>query len=149
VRNGKTARFWEDAWQEEPRMEIQNREELQQEMITQGKIKIHDYWKQENDRDRWRIWDKLNPQNRDLIATIAKEVEEELGKRKIVVSEEEDQLRWGRKNGGEFNLKEARNYITDQDQEYMVQWWRNIWDNAQWPKIKIFKWLVLHNRILT
>jgi hypothetical protein len=36
-----------------------------------------------------------------------KEVEEELGKRKIVVSEEEDQLRWGRKNGGEFNLKES------------------------------------------
>jgi hypothetical protein len=29
-----------------------------------------------------------------------KEVEEELGKRKIAVSEDEDQLRWGRKNGG-------------------------------------------------
>jgi hypothetical protein len=42
-----------------------------------------------------------------------KEVEEELGKRKIVVSEEEDQLRWGRKNGGEFNLKESRNCIAD------------------------------------
>jgi hypothetical protein len=36
-----------------------------------------------------------------------KEVEEELKKRKIAVSEEEDQLRWGWKNGGEFNLKEA------------------------------------------
>jgi hypothetical protein len=34
-----------------------------------------------------------------------KEVEEELGKRKFGVSEEEDQLRWGRKNGGELNLK--------------------------------------------
>jgi hypothetical protein len=44
-------------------------------------------------------------------------VEEELGKRKIGVSEEEDQLRWGRKNGGEFNLKEARYYIASQDQE--------------------------------
>jgi hypothetical protein len=29
--------------------------------------------------------DKLNPQNRDQIATQMKEVEEELGKRKIVV----------------------------------------------------------------
>jgi hypothetical protein len=36
-----------------------------------------------------------------------KEVEEELGKRKIGVLKEDDQLRWGRKNGGEFKLKEA------------------------------------------
>jgi hypothetical protein len=48
-------------------------------------------------------------------------VEEELGKRKIVVSEEEDQLRWGSKNGGDFNLKEAWNYIVDQDQEDLAQ----------------------------
>jgi len=34
-------------------------------------------------------------------------VEEELGKRKIAVSEEEDQLRLGKKDGGEFNLKEV------------------------------------------
>ena len=86
-------------------------------MTEQGKIKIHHYWKQENDRDRWRIWDKLNPQNRDRIATITKEVEEELGKRKIGVSEEDDQLRWGWKNGGEFNLKETWYYIARQDQE--------------------------------
>ena len=45
-----------------------------------------------------------------------KEVEEELGKRKIGVSEEEEKLRWGRKNGGEFNLKEAQYYITGNDQ---------------------------------
>jgi hypothetical protein len=96
VRNCKTTRFWEDAWQQEPKLENPDWEELQQGMITQGKIKIHHYWTQENDRDKWRIWDKLNPQNRDRIATITKEVEEELGKRKIVVSEEEDQLRWGR-----------------------------------------------------
>jgi hypothetical protein len=76
-------------------------------------------------------------------------VEEELGKRKIVVSEEEDQIRWGRKNGGEFNLKETCNYITAQDQEDPMEQWGNIWDSPQWPKIKIFKWLVLHNRILT
>jgi hypothetical protein len=36
-------------------MENPDREELQQEMTVQGKIKIHHYWKQENDRDIWRI----------------------------------------------------------------------------------------------
>jgi hypothetical protein len=55
VRNGKIARLWEDMWQQEPRMENLDREELQQEMTAQGKIKIHHYWKQENDHDRWRI----------------------------------------------------------------------------------------------
>jgi hypothetical protein len=48
-------------------------------------------------------------------------VEEELGKRKIAVSEDDDQLRWGRENGGEFNLIEARQYITDQDEEDPTQ----------------------------
>jgi hypothetical protein len=118
-------------------------------MTEQGKIKIHHYWKQENDHDRWRIWDKLNPQNRDRIATIMKEVEEELGKMKIVVSEEEEKLRWARNNGGEFNLKEAWNYIVDQNQEDLAQQWGNIWGSPQWPKIKMLKWIVLHNQILT
>jgi hypothetical protein len=105
VINSRTTRFWEDAWQQEPRMENPDREELQQEMIGQGKTKIHHYWKQREGNARWRMWDKLKPQNRARTETITKEVEEELGKRKIGVSEEEDQLRWGRKNGGEFNLK--------------------------------------------
>jgi hypothetical protein len=116
VRNGRTTRFWEDAWQQEPRMENQDREELQQEMTAQGKTRVYHYWKQETDRNRWRIWDTLSPQNRDRTTTSVKEVEEELGRRKITVSEEDDQLRWGQKDGGEFNLKEVRHYIEDQDQ---------------------------------
>jgi hypothetical protein len=75
-------------------------------------------------------------------------VEEELGKRKIGVSEEEDQLRWGKKNWGKFNLKEAWYYIMGQDQENLEQQWEKIWKNPQWPKIKMFEWLVLHNRII-
>jgi hypothetical protein len=75
--------------------------------------------------------------------------EKELGKRKIGVLEEEDQLRSGRKNGGEFNLKEAHYYIVGQDQENLEQQGENIWKSPQWPKIKMFKWLIPHNRILT
>jgi hypothetical protein len=92
-------------------------------MIVQGKTNVHHYWKQETDRNRWRIWENFNSQTSDRTTTIAKEVEEEMRKRKIAVSEEEDQLRWGRKNGGEFNLKEARHYIVDQDQEDPAQLW--------------------------
>jgi hypothetical protein len=121
VKNGQTAKFLEDAWQQEPRMENLDMEEIQQEMTAQGKTRIHHYWKPRNESDRWRTWDKLNTKNIDRIATLAKEVEEELGKRKIAISEDEDQLRWGRENGGEFNLKEARFYIMDQVQEDPAQ----------------------------
>jgi hypothetical protein len=34
-------------------MENLDREELKKEMTMQGKLKVHDYWKQENDHDRW------------------------------------------------------------------------------------------------
>jgi ribonuclease HI len=76
-------------------------------------------------------------------------VEEELGRWKITVTEGEDQLRWGKKDGGEFNLKEVWHYMTDPDQDDLAQHWDKLWNNPQWPKIKIFQWLILHNRILT
>jgi hypothetical protein len=110
-------------------MENPDRKELQQDMIVQGKTEVHHYWKKETDRNRWRIWDNLNSQTRDQTTTTAREVEEELRKRKIAVSEEEDQLRWGWKNGREFNLKEARYYIMDQDQENLAQQWNELWSN--------------------
>ena len=79
-------------------MENQDREELKHEMNRQGKTKFHQYWKEREGNARWRIWDKLNPHNQAHVDTVTKEVEEELGKRKIGVSEEEDQLRRGKKN---------------------------------------------------
>jgi hypothetical protein len=71
-------------------------------------------------------------------------VEEELGRRKIAVMNGNDQLRWGHKAGGEFNLKEVRYYIANQDQEVSTHQWDKLWNSSQWPKIKIFKWLILN-----
>jgi hypothetical protein len=31
----------------------------------------------------------------------------------------------------------------------MTQQWEKLWNNPHWPKIKVFQWLILHNRILT
>jgi hypothetical protein len=68
-----------------------DREELQQDMIVQGKTNVHHYWKQETNQNRWIIWDNFNSQTSNHTTTIVKEVEEEMRKRKIEVSEEEDQ----------------------------------------------------------
>jgi hypothetical protein len=38
---------------------------------------------------------------------LVKEIEEEVGKRNIWFSEEEDQLKWGRTYGGELSMKES------------------------------------------
>ena len=86
-------------------------------MIAQGKTNVHHYWKKAIDRNKWRIWDNFNSQTSNRTTTIAKEVEEEMRKRKMTILEEEDQLIWGRKNDEEFNLKEAQHYIVDQNQE--------------------------------
>jgi hypothetical protein len=104
-------------------LEKLGREEIQQEMLAQGKTRVYQYWKQETDHNKWRIWNTLTPQNRDQTTTTIQEVEEELGKRKITVAEGMDQLRWGHKDGREFNLKEVRHYIMNQDQEDLVQQW--------------------------
>jgi hypothetical protein len=30
----------------------------------------------------------------------------------------------------------------------MTQQWEKLWNNPHWPKIKVFQWIILHNRIL-
>jgi hypothetical protein len=109
-------RFWEDAWQQEPRLENQDKESMKQELLRQGKIRVFQYWKQREEIVKWRIWDNFQTQDRTRDAQLVKEIEEEVGKRKIWIFDEEDQLRWGRKDGGEFTLNEARHYIAGQAQ---------------------------------
>lgn len=72
-----------------------------------------------------------------------------MNKRMIQSTQEEDQLRWGKFDGGTFNLKEAKRYLEHQDLEDKVAWYPNVWDNALWPKIKSFIWLLMHRKILT
>jgi hypothetical protein len=39
--------------------------------------------------------------------------------------------------------------MADPDQDDLAQHWDKLWNSPQWPKIKIFQWIILHNRILT
>jgi hypothetical protein len=107
IRNGQTTRFWEDAWQQEPRLENQDREGIKQELLRQGKVKVFQYWKQRDNIPKWRTWDAIQTQDINQNSPLVKDLEEELWKRNIMFSDEEDQLRWGRKDGGEFTLNEA------------------------------------------
>jgi len=115
IRNGQTTRLWEDAWQQVPHLENQDREGVKQEMLRKGKIKVCQYWKQRDNIPKWRTCDIIQTQDNNQDYKLVKEIEEELGKRKIMFSNEEYQLRWGRKDGGEFTLNEAHQYIVGHD----------------------------------
>lgn len=59
------------------------------------------------------------------------------------------QLRWGRNNEGNFNLKEAKRMALGLDFTNPDKVWKDLWQNQHWMKIKIFMWLVQHKQILT
>jgi hypothetical protein len=86
-------------------MENQDREGIKQELLGQGKIKVGQYWKQRDNISKWRTWDSIQTHERNRDSQLVKDIEEEIGKRKIMISDEEDQLCWGKKDGGEFTLK--------------------------------------------
>ena len=60
-----------------------------------------------------------------------------------------DKLRWGYSSKGIFTLKEAYNLLISNNLNPDEKTWSNLWGRKLWPKITIFHWLVIHNRILT
>eukprot|EP00253_Pinus_taeda_P029624 PITA_29624 len=62
----------------------------------------------------------------------------ELAKRKIRKAQDNDQLRWGKHEGGNFTLKEARTYLEGTKHEEKFNWHSKVWDAQLWPKIKTF-----------
>lgn len=72
-----------------------------------------------------------------------------LDQRTILTSTLSVQLRLGRNNGGNFNLKEAKRISIGLDLTNPDKIWKDLWQNSHWMKIKLFMWLVHHIRILT
>ena len=49
---------------------------------------------------------------------------------------------------GSFTTKEAYNILIGADIQPIDKKWGNMWKKKLWPKITIFSWLVLKNRII-
>jgi exonuclease III len=108
IRNGKTALFWQDSWQQWP---ILGKEEWALNICTQanrrGLTRVADYWKADSPENTWRQWHvdwgglDLEP-NENLSP-----LQEELEKRRIPIMAGEDILRWGHKPQGTFSTREA------------------------------------------
>lgn len=147
IKSGTTARFWEDSWQQLPKIRdiLQNHPIDEQEINHSAKVnqfwnsataQVHRQWKNPN-----QIIPNSSEQTQQLLNT-------ELQKRQIIVSEAMEILRWGYEDKGIFTTKEAYNIIIQEQLNKDILWER-IWHTSTWPKVSTFLWLLGHNRILT
>jgi len=72
-----------------------------------------------------------------------------LEQRKILVTDGQDQLRWGQNKEGIFNIHEAKRITLNLDPCVSAKSWQKLWSHQGWMKIKLFMWLVHHKKILT
>eukprot|EP00253_Pinus_taeda_P021359 PITA_21359 len=108
IRNGNTALFWEDAWQQLPRLATPDLENYKREVQSMGNYKVNQYWSQDTNEQEWRIWNPLNSISFVAESPLLQNLLTILNKRKIRSSTASDQLRWGMKGNGSYTLKEAR-----------------------------------------
>eukprot|EP00253_Pinus_taeda_P029227 PITA_29227 len=149
IHNGRLALFWEDAWQQLPKLDSPELLNIKQEYQTQGKYTVNQYWHQHNIDDNWRDWINFTSENTEDNNHTTQIFNESILKRKIRKTEEDDKLRWGLKGNGNFSLKEARNILERNEQGEILPWSSKVWDNLLWPKIITFLWLLMRNKTLT
>eukprot|EP00253_Pinus_taeda_P011770 PITA_11770 len=149
IRDGETTFFWEDAWQQLPRLATPDLENYKREAQTGGNYRVNQYWSPDNIEQEWRTWKPPNSisftadnaQIQSLLST--------LNKRKIRSSSVRDQLRWEMRGNGSYTLKEARMQLEQNEQGETLPWSTKVWDSLFWPKIKTFLWLLMREKTLT
>eukprot|EP00253_Pinus_taeda_P025596 PITA_25596 len=146
--NGRIALFWEDAWQQLPKLETPELSSLKISNQNEGKHQVHHYWNRDNRDPIWREWISFGNDDQDDRNESIQQINDKVKKRKIRIAEEADKLRWGWRGSGNFSLKEAREIMVKTEQEEAIPWNNKVWDNLFWPKIKSFLWLMMRNRTL-
>eukprot|EP00253_Pinus_taeda_P010393 PITA_10393 len=115
IRARDLALFWEYKWQQEPTLIREDFMSLKQERESQGLIKVKDLWNLPLDSRKWRNWRKIDCREDNPIKIKAEELMSMLKQRKILVTDGQDQLRWGLNKEGTFNIKEAKRIILNLD----------------------------------
>jgi len=110
---------------------------------------VSDYWEQSRENCKWRIWKLLEYNEVTPLKTQAKALGIILERRQILTSTSDDLLRWGKNNKGVFNLKEAKRITTGLNFPNTDKTWKDIWNSPHWMKIKLFRWLIQQDKILT
>jgi hypothetical protein len=150
IRNGETALFWQDSWQQWPILANTTwAEAISPNATLAGLTRVADYWQAHSPEDKWQKW-HLDKERLNLDARVDTEPwQEEMSKRRILKLEGEDILRWGHRPKGTFSTQEAYSLLTMVNPPPANEIWCKIWNLRHWPKVTLFLWLVSHSSILT
>lgn len=146
ITDGNLAWFWEDKWQQEPKLLREEFANLKNKTNNKRLVKVNDFWDQEKSEGKWRIWKNLEYNDDSPLQAQAEALTAILEQRKILTSIDSDQLRWGNNNEGNFNLKDAKCIAIGLDIPNLDWVWKDLWQNPSWMKIKLFMWLVQHKK---
>lgn len=116
IRNGNSAKFWDEAWQQRERMiEFQGLQNMCQKAKAEGLNYGSEYWKEESQGETLRTWKKpkewdshIDLEQRDIFVRETKS-------RRITIRTSLDILWWGRSTKGTSTIREAY-YLTIQQQ---------------------------------
>eukprot|EP00253_Pinus_taeda_P017843 PITA_17843 len=147
IRDGQRARFWMDAWNQQPKLSNVLSPRIIPDSQEQQHATVHRFWGQAT-VNGYRQWLPSNQITTDANEQEAIALEEELKKRSIRAISSEDILRWGYLPKGTYSTSEAYSLIEESNTRQDPLWDR-IWSFKTWPKISHFLWLVGHKKILT
>eukprot|EP00253_Pinus_taeda_P002560 PITA_02560 len=147
IRNGCTARFWNDAWNQMPSLSSVFPPEANPIRQDQQQATVHQFWTQETENG-FRQWLPGNQITSNVIMAGRDELENELKKRSIRHQEGADILRWGYAPKGSYSTSEAYHLMGDFPNRPDPIWGR-IWSFKVWPKVTLFLWMVGNKKILT
>jgi hypothetical protein len=108
VRDGGSALFWTDSWQQlKPLETMEELMALQRALPQNALLRVKDIWTMQTPPQRWRQW-KTSHQELGVPETIdLQSWQAQANSRKILFREGPDILRWGHSTAGTFPVKEA------------------------------------------
>jgi hypothetical protein len=139
VRDGSSALFWTDSWQQLKPMEtMEELMALQRALPQNALLRVKYIWTMQTPPQRWRQW-KTSHQELGVPETIdLQSWQAQANSRKILFWEGPDILRWGHSTAGTFTVKEAYFLHANQQVSRTKHIWNKVWNPSLWPKISTF-----------
>ena len=143
--NGKEIKIWQDSIQGKPPPRLPR---LQQWMEDRGMSTLWSIseWEQNNPQ-RWSAWAlpncpaALEEEKSQLISHLAGIAP--------VSTKQRDRRGWGTRTGSYMTAEGYAEYATNYNVPMNPEIWNKIWNNSTLPKIEVFNWTLIHQRLLT
>ena len=146
IREGKTALFWEDSWQQ--REKFFSRLDLGEIFLFKNipnQRYLCNYWNSDEE-GQWRIWKGKEQWRNAPETTQWNNFEKEMKTRTLVATNGEDILRWGYRSKGMFTIEEGYYLKSNNQQDIAIPIWNKIQRMKFWPKVEYFLWLLSHKK---